>query len=141
MRRIPCQLTWLTLVVTCSLGATAAERRSPAENAAGSAPAASEPARQEAAADERLREGGVLTHVLGTFQVVGDRITFAPDDRQAALPVLENLALERVAGMLESAAGRVWSVNGMVTEFRGRNYLLLERAVVRARPAQATARP
>ncbi len=84
---------------------------------------------------QRLREGSLIKDLPGTFVSAGERIAFYPSDQDTALPVLENQALERVAGMLEQAPGRVWSVSGTVTEFRGRNYLLISRAVVRPRHA------
>jgi hypothetical protein len=83
----------------------------------------------------------VLKNLAGTFKVAGDRITFCPRDQETALLVLENLALERVGGMLESVGGRLWSVSGTVTEYRGRNYLLIDRAVVRSHGAESAARP
>ena len=102
------------------------------------------PKRRPRRAGSRLNncaKGSVLKNVSGTFQAAGERIVFCPSDREAALPVLENLALERVWGMLESVGGRMWSVSGMVTEYRGRNYLLIDRAVVRSQAAKSAARP
>jgi hypothetical protein len=84
------------------------------------------------AADSRLREGELLENQLGTFDVTGERVHFTVAGRPRVLPVLENLALERVARMLEQQVDSSWLVTGTVTEYRGRNYLLLERAVVRA---------
>ncbi|MHB8953084.1 MAG: hypothetical protein ACYC4U_08885 [Pirellulaceae bacterium] len=80
----------------------------------------------------RVREGTSLQHVPGTFQVSGDRILFCPADGTARLPVLENLALERVWQMIDELGDRAWSVSGTLTEYRGRNFLLIERAVVRS---------
>ena len=45
------------------------------------------------------------------------------------LVALENLALQRVARSLaERSQESQWKVSGMVTEFRGANYILLRRA-------------
>jgi hypothetical protein len=43
--------------------------------------------------------------------------------------------------MLDDTRGRLWSASGTVTEYRGHNYLLLDRAVVRARDSEPTAAP
>ncbi len=74
-----------------------------------------------------------MTNQLGTFKLTGDRITFFPEGEADSLRVLENLALERIWKMLDEMSGRQWSVNGAVTEYRGHNFLLIERAVVRSR--------
>jgi hypothetical protein len=86
----------------------------------------------EAAPRQRLREGSPLTRQAGTFVHVGDRIGFRPADQEETLLVLENLTLERIWKTLDEAPERPWTVSGVVTEYRGRNYLLMERAVVRA---------
>ena len=90
----------------------------------------------------RLRDGAVLTNELGTFVTLGDRTAFKPDNEEYAFSVLENLAVERVWKMLDNTRGRQWLVSGFVTEYRGRNYLLLHRAVLRARSnSTSTANP
>lgn len=85
----------------------------------------------------RLREGTVLSQQLGEFNEQAGRIAFQLKDQETELVVLENLALERVWKMLRRARGRSWVVSGTVTEYRGENYLLLERAVLRARGVEA----
>jgi hypothetical protein len=89
----------------------------------------------------QIREGSTLKNELGTFQIVGDRVVFSPADGRISFPVLENMALERVWRMLEEVGGRQWCVSGMVTEYRGRNFLLLERAVVRVGTEDPAANP
>jgi hypothetical protein len=84
------------------------------------------------AAAPRLREGELLENQVGTFELAGERVQFTLGGQRRVLPVLENLALERVARMLEQHVDSPWLVTGVVTEYRGRNYLLLQRAVVRA---------
>ncbi len=81
---------------------------------------------------QRLREGVSLVDEVGTFSVMGDRIAFQPNDEKLAFGVLENLALERVWKVFDDTRDRQWCVSGAVTEYRGRNYLLLTRAVLRA---------
>jgi hypothetical protein len=82
---------------------------------------------------ERLREGTRLTDVSGSFQIAGDRISFHPDGGKGeSYRVLENLALERVDRFLGQARGTpTWTVSGVITEFRGTNYLLVAKAMVR----------
>ena len=81
----------------------------------------------------RMREGVVLTDVTGTFSALGDRILFQQAGQEHTLGVLENLALERVWKMLDDTRDRQWNVSGTVTEYRGSNFLLLHRAVLRSR--------
>lgn len=90
---------------------------------------------------DRLREGVVLTDKLGTFELAGDRIAFRLPDQEEPIGVLENLALERVWRMLDDTRGRQWRVTGRVTEYRGRNYLFLYRAVLRTQANIDTAKP
>ena len=80
----------------------------------------------------RSREGSLLQDQLGTFKLRGDRIAFVPADSQQSYCVLENLMLERVWRVLSESHGRKWRVSGIITEYRGANYLLLTRAVVLA---------
>ncbi|WP_425614656.1 hypothetical protein NA78x_004530 [Anatilimnocola sp. NA78] len=82
---------------------------------------------------ERQREGTKLTEVVGRFELAGDRITFYPNGSRDSYRVLENLALERVGQVLsESRARQEWTISGVLTEFRGNNYLLLNKAVVKS---------
>lgn len=97
-------------------------------------------AKQAAPTAQRLREGVTLSNVLGTFEDAGDRIAFHPEDGQGPFLVLENLMLERVQRIRDETGNRGWIVNGVLTEYGGHNYLLLQRAVVVAEPAE-TARP
>lgn len=94
-----------------------------------------------AAADEpavsaalRLREGTQLADQVGYFRANGESLTFV-DKEGRELGGLPNLGLERVGRMLKSVEepeSVTWSVSGMVTEFGGRNYLLVTRAVYKA---------
>ncbi|MCU0876965.1 MAG: hypothetical protein MUF06_04140 [Pirellulaceae bacterium] len=96
-------------------------------------PAAPSRRRDEEKLGERLREGTKLIDVVGSFQVTGDRVSFHPDGtRGESFRVLENLALERIDRVLaESRLSPSWTVSGTITEFRGSNYLLVTKAVVR----------
>jgi hypothetical protein len=97
-------------------------------------PAAGRPSRrpENEKLGERLREGTRLTDVVGSFQSAGDRISFHPDGKSESYRVLENLNLERIDGYLGSARRTpTWTVSVVVTEFRGSNYLLVSKAIVR----------
>jgi len=83
---------------------------------------------------QRLREGTRVTNRLGRFRQSGDRATFVTEN-DIELGGLPNLNLERVVRMLKGVdepESIWWSVSGLVTEFSGRNYLLIERAVYKS---------
>ncbi|MDA1054509.1 MAG: hypothetical protein O3C40_29085 [Planctomycetota bacterium] len=84
----------------------------------------------------RLREGMNLVNQVGELREAGGRIAFYPEGDKRSLQVLENLALERVSRELDQS-NRKWSVSGIVTEYKGGNYLLLHRAVLKARVSSA----
>jgi hypothetical protein len=125
-------------------GALAIEPKSRQEPAEGTpsetAPTASS-AGGKAKGAERLREGTRLIDVVGAFQAVGgDSVSFSPGGNKDSLRVLENLALERVSRTLDENRGtRQWVVSGIVTEYRGSNYLLLTKAVVQLHEGDAAA--
>ena len=85
-------------------------------------------------AKQRLREGTVLTDQAGRFRQDGDGAVFV-NESQMEFVALPNLTLERVIRTLkgsdESESIR-WSVSGVVTEFNGRNFLLISRAVYKS---------
>lgn len=101
---------------------------------------------QPAGAEEprlRRREGSEIIDGVGRFERRGDRVAFLTGDRPAALIVLENLALERVLRVTdEDGLGPIrWRVTGTITEFRGANYLMIRRAVVKSDVAPPPAKP
>jgi len=82
----------------------------------------------------RLREGTVISDHLGYFLQNGEGAKFVTVDG-LELGGLPNLNLERVVRMLKSTEDPKsvrWSVSGTVTEFSGRNYLLIRRAVYKS---------
>ena len=83
--------------------------------------------------ERRLREGTEIKEQLGYFRPVGGRVTFFTADGKDRLVGLENLALERIAQQIdEELTPLQWSVDGRITEFRGANYLIVDRAVLAA---------
>lgn len=80
------------------------------------------------------RREGELLETTGRFTRSGDRVTFSTEDGSDTFPVLENLALERVLRVIEDSTAdqpRLWHVVARITEFRGVNFLLLERVVLK----------
>ncbi len=84
----------------------------------------------------RLREGMKLVNQVGELKNQRGRIVFSPEGETYSLELLENLALQRVSRDLDQP-NRMWSVSGVVTEYNGDNYLLLQRAVLKARPSNS----
>ena len=80
----------------------------------------------------RLREGTRIVNRLGYFKVSGEGMIFYSSDGELEFPGLENLALERVARVIENVPRRSeWSVTGTITEFRENNFLFITRAVLK----------
>jgi hypothetical protein len=85
---------------------------------------------------ERVREGTELRDVLGTFRLTGDRATFCPADGVGKFGGLENQTLERVATVIAADPTPMeWLVTGTVTEFKGNNYILITRAILKTKPS------
>jgi hypothetical protein len=90
----------------------------------------------------RLREGSKITDVLGRMEVTGDRTTFTPAESSEAYRLLENLSLERINQVINDSRDKpLWEVSGVITEFRGSNYLLVTRAVIKASMAPPATTP
>lgn len=78
----------------------------------------------------RLREGSEIHEQIGLFKPSGERMVFETAGQRFI--VLENLNLERIARVTSENPQPVqWKVTGTVTEFRGMNFLLVRRAVLR----------
>jgi hypothetical protein len=82
--------------------------------------------------DFRLREGEEITDEAGYFSMTGDRVTFFTDGGTRRLVGLENLNLQRIIQEIEDGTGTSsWVVSGTITEFRGGNYILVSRAMLK----------
>ena len=91
----------------------------------------------------RLREGTRLANRTGRFRMSGETLTFV-DENERELTGLPNLNLERISRLLKALdepESVSWSVSGTVTEFSGRNYVLISRAVYKSSASQASAGP
>ncbi len=99
-------------------------------------------ARRSQEAPKRLRQGTTLRKVKGEFRLTGERVAFYPQDLDVKeMTVLENLALERLTELVAETRRRLRLVDGVVMEFRGKNYLLVSRAVLTAEPVRRRAEP
>jgi hypothetical protein len=82
--------------------------------------------------EKRLREGTKI-ETTGYFRSTGDRVTFYSDAGKVRYRGLENLMLERIARAIEDNPGQLdWSVMGIVTEYRGANFILVTHATFKA---------
>ena len=88
---------------------------------------------------DRLREGSKIVDEIGHFELQGDRATFISTSSKRKLGCLENLGLERIAQVVSDNAPNQleWTVNGIVTEYRGSNYVLISEAILKTKPSRA----
>lgn len=125
--------------VNCSEAETPLSAAPPNAAFAAAPPRMSRPAAD--GKEERLREGMKITQIVGRFEAAGEQVTFIRGDGKESLRALQNLALERIVQSIQEERGRYqWVVSGVITEFRGANYLLITRAVISGRD-QSTANP
>lgn len=91
--------------------------------------------RTEAGSDANLREpaklvreGARLESKLMLVRSAGENLILETEDDKQVFEALENLALERILGAVRAdASDKRWLITGQATEYRGRNYILLER--------------
>lgn len=87
-----------------------------------------------------LREGTVIDGAAGVVREQESRFVFSQAGTGRELMLLENLALQRIARLVERANQTIpCHVTGRVTEFRGVNYLLLERTVLDSKGEESPA--
>jgi hypothetical protein len=83
-------------------------------------------------ANLRVREGTEIVNQLGYFRITGGRVLFSTADGKRRFVGLENLNLERVARAIAGSPQTLqWDVTGTITEYRGANFLLVRRAVLK----------
>jgi len=81
----------------------------------------------------RAREGTEIVDQLGHFQNSGDRVVFSTADGKRRYIGLENLNLERIARTIANSPQTLqWGVTGTITEYRGTNFLLIHRAILKS---------
>ena len=80
--------------------------------------------------DSILREGTPLVDVKGRFRRQNERFQFVEEGSNKSFKCLENLSLQRVdASQQDDDRKVVWLVSAKVTEYKGENFLVLEKAV------------
>ncbi|MGA2059145.1 MAG: hypothetical protein ABSG67_01590 [Thermoguttaceae bacterium] len=81
-----------------------------------------------------LREGGEIVNQAGYFHATGNRLAFESADNKRSFIALENRNLERVAQAIAENAKRLeWIVSGTISEYRGENFLLVNRVELKSR--------
>ena len=77
----------------------------------------------------RLREGGEIINQAGYFRTAGNRVAFVSADNKNQFITLENHNMERIAqAIADNSNQSQWIVSGMISEYRGANFLLVSRA-------------
>jgi hypothetical protein len=90
----------------------------------------------------RWREGSRLIDQLGYFKVTGDHVTFVSSEGKLKFDGLENLAIERIARTIGDSPDQLeWSISGVITEYRGANYLLVTQAVLKTKSTRSRRAP
>jgi hypothetical protein len=90
----------------------------------------------------RWREGSRLVDQTGSFKLAGERVIFTSADGKLRFDGLENLAIERIARTIGDSPDQLeWSISGLITEYRGANYLLVTQAVLKTKAARARRAP
>ncbi len=75
-----------------------------------------------------MREGSRVESKVMIVRSSGDNLMLETEDDKQGFEALENLALERVLQAVRAdSSDKRWLVTGQVTEYRGRNFILLER--------------
>ena len=122
--------TLIFLAYACPQAHSEAPRNSSAEPSASQPANAAAPDSATSRMDLRLREGTKITDVLGTFKVTGDRANFYVKETNQRFGGLENLNLARVVNtIINSPDEHEWAVSGIITEYRGSNYVLITKVI------------
>lgn len=92
---------------------------------------------RDGSAKARYREGTAIVDLVASIAIEGDSTTIVGKDG-VEFGGLPNLNLERIVRTLKTVSepdSVQWSISGVVTEYSGRNYLLISRAVYKASSA------
>jgi hypothetical protein len=109
----------------------------PAKNAdADVKPAAPKESADKSKDSSRWREGHSIENLTATFTISETERFMVNVNAEKGLIALENLSLERIADAMRiDSADNRWVVTGRITEFRGQNFLWIERATRAAKIA------
>jgi len=128
---LPSLLSVFCVVMSCVVALSPPERVASAEENQAPVTDRMKSAQLQQEKRKRLREGAEIVDAIGTFEWIGDRLSFVQDDGETVLKLLENRMMERVVQAQESSTGElVWVVSGTVTEYRGGNFLLMKHVVL-----------
>ena len=98
-------------------------------------PVAPPPARQ-ALRMQRIREGTAFKDMHVFFRQIDDRTALYTVEDNRRFMCLENLELERILTTIqEKPEHQFWRIEGVFTEFRGENFVIIRRAVVARTPS------
>ena len=91
----------------------------------------------------RIREGTAFKDMRVFFLQTGDRTVLYTVGENQRFACLENLALERVLTSMQEKPEqrRYWKIEGVFTEFKGDNFVLIRRAVVDLSPTASSPTP
>lgn len=128
---LPSLLSIFCVVLSCLVAMAPPQRAASAEESTAPVTDRMKSAQQMQEKLQRLREGAEIVDSEGSFEWIGDRLSFVQDEERTVLKILENRMMERVVQAQESSTGElVWLVTGTVTEYRGGNYLLMKHVVL-----------
>jgi len=97
-------------------------------------PIVPQPARQTPRM-QRIREGTAFKDMHVFFRQIDDRTALYTVEDNRRFMCLENLELERILTTIQEKPERqFWRIEGVFTEFRGENSVLIRRAVVARTP-------
>lgn len=128
---LPSLLSVFCVVMSCLVALSPPQRTASAEEGAAPITDRMKSAQQLQEKMTRLREGAEIVDATGTFEWMGDRLSFVPDNGKGVLKILENRMMERVVQAQETSTGElIWVVTGTVTEYRGSNFLMMKHVVL-----------
>ena len=86
---------------------------------------------RETAATKRIREGTAFKNKRCLFRISGNRVVLFSEDESERYFCHENLNLERIMKVVEeNPSQHIWSIDGFFTEYRGENFVHIQRAVL-----------
>jgi len=128
---LPSLLSVFCVVMSCLVAMSPPSQTVSAEESGALVTDRMKSAQQQQEKMKRLREGAEIVDSEGTFEWIGDRLSFVQDGEKVVLKILENRMMERVVQAQEGSTGElVWVVSGTVTEYRGGNFLLMKHVVL-----------
>ena len=129
---VPSLISIFCVVMSCVVAMAPPERMAAAEETAATPVTdRTKAAQKQQEKINRLREGAEIVDATGTFEWIGDRLSFVQGEDKTVVKILENRMMERVVQAQESSTGElIWVVSGTVTEYRGSNFLLMKHVVL-----------